>query len=161
MSDQADSASERQECATKSPLRILVVEDDLSILHISTTVLTRSGYKVDAAADGAEAWKALKSGTYDLMITDNNMPKVSGMELIKKVRAAHMALPVIMATGMVPEEELARAPWLQPQATLIKPYSTRELVNTVKLVLKTTTPSSAQMLPSPNWQPAGNGVWVC
>ena len=116
--------------------RVLVVDDDMSIRQIQALALMRCGYKVDMAADGAAAWEALNTDSYDLMITDNNMPKVSGVELLKKLRAAHMALPVIMATGAIPKEEFTRSPWLQPAATLLKPYTFEEMLRTVKNVLR-------------------------
>jgi DNA-binding response OmpR family regulator len=117
------------------PRHILVVEDDTLLRQLNTGVLLRSGYEVDAAADGAAAWQALNTDSYDLMVTDNNMPKVSGVELLKKVRAARMVLPVIMATEALPMEEFTRYPWLQPDATLLKPISVGELLGTVRKVL--------------------------
>jgi len=117
------------------PHRILVVDDDISIRQLSIQVLSRSGYEVDAAEDGAAAWEALGADRYDLMITDHNMPGLTGVELVKKLRSASMALPVIMATGTLPQEELARSPWLQPDATLLKPYTIEEMLRTVKKVL--------------------------
>jgi DNA-binding response OmpR family regulator len=123
-------------CQMNSPPHILMVEDDLLLRRINTEVLSRSGYEVDAAADGAAAWRALNTDSYDLLITDNNMPKVSGVELLKKLRAARMILPVIMATGTVPEEEFTSCPWLQPAATLLKPYSSAKMLETVKIVLR-------------------------
>jgi DNA-binding response OmpR family regulator len=83
---------------TNPPHRILMVEDDLCISQPNTEVLTRFGYEVAAANDGAAAWAALDDDSYDLMITDNNMPKLTGVELLRKLRAARMELPVIMAT---------------------------------------------------------------
>jgi len=103
--------------------RILVVEDDRVLLELNTSVLLLSGYEVEAAADGAAAWRALNNDGYDLLLTDNDMPELSGVELLKKLRAARMALPVIMATGTSPEEEFARQPWLKPAATLLKPFT--------------------------------------
>jgi DNA-binding response OmpR family regulator len=118
--------------------RILVVDDDVSIRTLNTKVLERFGYQVDAVEDGSAAWQALNTDIYDLMITDNRMPRVSGIELLKKLRASRMTLPVIMATGTLPTEEFARYPWLQPDATLLKPYTIEELVVVVKEVLRTT-----------------------
>ena len=123
---------------TGAPLprcRILVVDDDLSLRQLSAEVLSRSGYEVDAAEDGAAAWEALNADSYDLMITDNNMPRLTGIELLKKLYATRMALPFIMATGKLPEEEFTQFPWLQPAATLLKPYTVEELLGTVKKVL--------------------------
>ena len=117
------------------PHRILVVDDDIYIRELSTESLSLSGYQVDAAEDGDAAWQALNADAYDLLITDHNMPKVTGLELVKRLRAAHMALPVILATGIPPTDEFARSPWLIPDATLLKPYTIAELLGTVKNVL--------------------------
>ena len=63
------------------------------------------------------------------------MPKVSGVELVKKLRCARMTLPVILASGELPTEELDRNPWLQLAATLVKPISSGQLLKTVREVL--------------------------
>ena len=115
--------------------RILVVEDDEDIRRSNAEVLAHSGYHVDAAEDGAAAWDTLQRNKYDLLVTDNDMPKVSGIELLHKLHAAHIALPVIMATGRLPQEEFTQCPWIQPAALLIKPYSFHELLETVRQVL--------------------------
>ena len=117
------------------PHRILVVEDDIFLRRLNTQVLLRSGYDVDGAADGAIAWQALSTDNYDLLVTAHDIPKLTGVELVRKVRAARMALPVVMATGTLPKEEFTRQPWLQPAAMLPKPYTAEEMLRTVKKVL--------------------------
>jgi CheY-like chemotaxis protein len=117
------------------PHRILVVEDEPLMRHLNTKMLIDAGYHVDAAEDGAAAWDTLQAKSYALLITDNTMPKVSGIELIRKVRTVDMALPVIMATALPPTEEFTRNPHLQPAATLLKPYTAAEFVGTVEKVL--------------------------
>jgi two-component system, cell cycle sensor histidine kinase and response regulator CckA len=119
----------------KSVQRILVVDDDISIRQLSTEMLIRSGYEVDAAADGAAGWKALQGKPYDLLITDNFMPKVTGIEMVKKLHAAGMKLPVIMATAMLPQEEFVLHPWLQAVTTLLKPFRAVELLAAVQKIL--------------------------
>jgi two-component system response regulator AtoC len=109
-----------------------VVEDEPDILCLNSEILTGSGYHVDAAADGAAAWEALQLKDYQLLITDNEMPKVSGVDLLKKLRAARMALPVIMATGTLPYEEFTQHPEIQPTAVLLKPYTVVDLLGMVK-----------------------------
>ena len=148
------------QCPTLPPQRNLVVEDEGDIRQLSTEVLIHSGYHVDAAADGAAAWQALVADSYDLMITDNNMPKLTGVELLKKLRSARMALPVIMATGTLPKEEFTRHPWLQPAATLLKPYTVEELLEMVKEVLRVTVSAPGQLEPLPDWrsQPSTAGL---
>jgi CheY-like chemotaxis protein len=63
------------------------------------------------------------------------MPRVSGLELLNKLRAARLSLPVIMATGTSPEAEFKRQPWLKPEAVLLKPYTIPELLSLVTEVL--------------------------
>ena len=112
------------------------MDDDSGIRQLHANVLVRSGYRVDTAEDGAAGWKALNASHYDLLITDNTMPRVTGLELIKKLRSEDMTLSVILASGTVPTEELNQSPWLQLDAVLPKPYGIAELLRTVKEVLR-------------------------
>src|ERR1700748_1598004 len=80
---------------TSSPHHILLVDDDLYIRELYSSALIRQGYHVDTMTDGADAWKALQNHSYDLLITDQVMPKLSGLELIKKLRLAKTRLPII------------------------------------------------------------------
>jgi DNA-binding NtrC family response regulator len=115
--------------------RILVVEDEADIRWVNTLALTDSGYHVDNAENGAVAWDILQLKRYHLLITDNEMPKVSGVELLKNIHAARMGVLVIMATGTLPHEQFARYPWIRPVGMLIKPYTLEELLGAVKKVL--------------------------
>jgi DNA-binding response OmpR family regulator len=67
---------------------------------------------------------------------------LSGLELVKKMRCARMTLPVILASGSLHTEELERQPWLQLAATLHKPFSPHQLLDTVKEVLGAATRAS-------------------
>jgi DNA-binding response OmpR family regulator len=117
------------------PNRLLVVDDELDISQWIAQVLAGSGYQVDTAEDGASGWEALQARNYDLLITDNNMPKVSGVELVKKLRSEDLALPVILVSGAMPIQELNLHPWLQVTATLSKPFTGGELVAIVQKIL--------------------------
>lgn len=120
------------------PHRILLVEDDGDIRRLNAEVLIHSGYRVDSAEDGAVAWTTLQQERYDLVITDNEMPKVTGIDLLMKIHEAKLQLPVIMATGQLPEAEFNRQPWLYPAAVLLKPYTTEEFLVTVERILRAT-----------------------
>jgi PAS domain S-box-containing protein len=65
------------------------------------------------------------------------MPNMSGIEMIAKLRAANMTLPVIMATGLLPMQDFVRRPWLKPDVTLGKPFSNAELLAVVRNLLGT------------------------
>jgi DNA-binding response OmpR family regulator len=134
---------------TNLPNRILFVDDSTAVREASAKVLICSGYHVDVAEDGEAGWKALHAARYDLLITDYNMPKLSGVELVKKLRSARMNLPVVLASGALPTEELKQNPWLQLAATLLKPFTIAELLRTVRAALSATaTLASAQNLAS-------------
>jgi DNA-binding response OmpR family regulator len=134
--------------ATPSP-RILVVDDDIVLRLLGATVLGHSGYQVDTAEDGEAGWEALHARNYDLLITDNNMPKVSGVELVKKLRAEDEALPVILVSGTMPTEELNRNSWLHLAATLEKPFSGEELLEAVTAVLRESASVREDIEPRP------------
>jgi DNA-binding response OmpR family regulator len=120
---------------TQPARRILVVDDEPLIRRLNTEVLTEAGYQVDTAGDGEAAWDALQFNTYDLLITDNEMPGVTGIDLLKLLRAARRTMPTIMATATLPYEEFQKHLWLQPVITLAKPYYIWELLKAVRIVL--------------------------
>jgi len=120
----------------KSPHLVLVVDDDSDVRQLSVDVLTASGYGVEACNDGDAGWQALQTRSYDLVITDNKMPKMTGLEMIEKLRSASMALPVIMATTFLPTSVFVRKPWLEPDAVLQRPCSNEDLLEAVKKVLR-------------------------
>jgi len=118
-----------------SQQRILVVEDECDLRQLTAEVLMDAGYKVEVADDAASAWSALKLSKYDLVVTDQFLPKLSGVELLKKIQAAQMTLPVIMATRFLPTWEFALHMWLRPVKMLFKPYSSQKLLGMVKTAL--------------------------
>jgi len=88
------------------------------------------------------------------------LPRVTGVELLKKVHATRMAVPVVLATGTLPVQEFARYPWLEPAAVLLKPYSFDELLETVEKVLRATVIASAEIEPpqSKHGEPPNEGL---
>jgi CheY-like chemotaxis protein len=120
-----------------SPHRILVVDDDSDTRQLSADVLTGCGYEVDAAKDGAAGWDALQAKPYDLVITDNQMPKMTGIEMLEKLFHARLPTLTIMATRYLPVNEFTSKPWLRPDAVLQRPFSNYDLVAVVKNVLRT------------------------
>jgi DNA-binding response OmpR family regulator len=147
-----DSIIEPPQNQSNSRHRILVVEDEQDLRRLSAEVLIDAGYQVDVAENGAAAWFALQHSQYDLLITDQFMPKLSGVELLKKIHAANMTVPVIMATGFLPTWGFALHSWLQPVKMLLKPYSLKKLLATVKNVLHRTV-SVGDDLPLPPLPP--------
>ncbi len=116
--------------------RILLVDDDRVTRRLNAAMLVCSGFRVDEVENGAQGWDLLQIGKYDLLITDNSMPLVTGVEMINLLRSRNMCLPVIMASGAIPTEELVRHPRLRISAILVRPYTLLELLQTVKEVLR-------------------------
>ena len=131
------------------PHRILVVDDNSDLRQLYADALAHPGCLVDAAQDGAAAWEALQANHYNLLITEHSLPRLTGVELVRKLRAAHMALPVVLAAGRLPTHELARNPSLQLAATLMKPFAVDALLDTVKKVLNATVSPRQQPQPRP------------
>jgi len=120
----------------RPPCRILVVDDEAAIRKLITAALVADGYSVDSAEDGAEAWETLQSNRYNLLITDNSMPNVTGLELVRMLRAQNATLPVVMATGIAPIEESGPHPKLGIKAIILKPFTIQEMLSTVARVLR-------------------------
>jgi DNA-binding response OmpR family regulator len=137
-----------------------VVDDDLQLLRLNVMVLQQSGYHVDSAGNGETGWQVLHAaargpGGYDLLITDHDMPGLNGLDLVRKVRSARMALPVIMASARPPTEDFTRHPWLQPTATLLKPYTLAALLGVVNEALQAKG-TEARSRATPPGEPDGN-----
>ena len=73
--------------------RILVADDDEGTRHLISAVLAGAGFDVNAAADGQQAWEALLHEHYDLLVTDNEMPRLTGIQLIERICEAGIACP--------------------------------------------------------------------
>jgi CheY-like chemotaxis protein len=121
-----------------NPVRhVLVVDDNNDARQLSIDVLVNAGFAVDFAINGAAAWEAVKVKHYDLLLTDNQMPKMTGIELIAKIRHTHVSLPIIMVTSHLPVQIFNSKPWLRPDAALQRPVTNDELVKTARNVLRT------------------------
>jgi CheY-like chemotaxis protein len=115
--------------------RILIVDDDQEIRALHVNILRRGGFQVDAAADGAAAWAALTNHSYALLITDNQMPGMSGLDLVEKLRSACNSMPVILAASPLETKDVERCASLRLAATLHKPYPVAHFLETVKRIV--------------------------
>jgi DNA-binding response OmpR family regulator len=115
--------------------RILVVEDDDVIRRLNTEALIYQGFKVDAADSAIAGWEAMQIYHYDLLVTDNNMPGMTGIELVEKMRGNNFSMPVVMATGTPPQQQFAENQWEMP-VVVLKPYNCSELIEAVRTALR-------------------------
>ncbi len=92
------SASHEGHVAAASK-RVLVADDSITVREVERQLLTRMGYQVAVAVDGIDAWNQLRAGAFDLLVTDIDMPRMNGIELVKLVRAdqrfAHFPIAVV------------------------------------------------------------------
>lgn len=155
------AAKAAPQCQTHPAQRILVVEDEPDIRQLDSEVLRKSGYQVDTAENGVEAMQTLNSDHYDLVIVEEEMSEMPGLELVKEMRAEEIMVPVILVLGTMPEEESKTDSWPQIQATLLKPYTVAELFRTVKEVLLAVgTDTFFRFAPPSNWQSPVCIRWV-
>lgn len=119
-------------------LSVLLVEDDAFAVKIAETVLRqlRIPY-VSTARDGAEALDVLNAGMqkYDLIISDWNMPEMTGLQLLKAVRQKWPAMPFIMLTGRATPEFVVQARDNGVDAYVVKPFSPAQLGQKIQSVL--------------------------
>ncbi|MGA1371955.1 MAG: Hpt domain-containing protein [Pseudomonadales bacterium] len=87
--------------------RILVVDDSLTVRETERQLLAGRGYDVEVAVDGLEGWSAVRLGNYDLVVSDVDMPRMNGIDLVRRIRAdaALAALPVIIVSYKDREED--------------------------------------------------------
>lgn len=103
----------------KRTIRILVVDDDPVLLELLTDTLTAIGYEATPATDGIIALDILTSQKFDLMITDIKMPRMDGLQLLKKVKRHYPGLPVLFITGVASQEVIGQT---EVDGFLAKPF---------------------------------------
>jgi DNA-binding response OmpR family regulator len=113
------------------PHCILIAEDDKSILALLVAVLEDDGYRVRRAADGAVALALLERERADLLLTDNMMPRLGGLALIARLRAADSIMPTILMSAVA----LAPPP-APPTVFLPKPFDLDDLLSAVARLLR-------------------------
>jgi DNA-binding response OmpR family regulator len=132
--------------ATKPSKRILLVDDDKNLRDLVEVYLRCAGYRVDAAVDGEEAWRALSFSSYDLLITDQNMPRLNGLELVARMRAAGMTVPVILISGSHDLTVTIGRPDVALAAFLCKPFEFTEILDAAAHALRA-VPTGASACP--------------
>ena len=125
--------------------RILVCDDEPHILHVVSTKLKNGGFEVVTAADGEEALELAGQHLPDLIITDYQMPLLSGLELCAKLRAEPQTekIPIIMLTARgfsLSKEDMANT---NIKKVLPKPFSPREILRNAEALIEGGTPAPA------------------
>ena len=117
--------------------RVLVVDDEIHIVHIVAIKLRNNGYEVISADNGAEALELALREKPDIVVTDYQMPVMTGLELVEKLREHDQTkdIPVIMLTARSFAIEQEKQQALRISGCLSKPFSPRELLGDVEDIL--------------------------
>jgi two-component system alkaline phosphatase synthesis response regulator PhoP len=118
--------------------RILIIEDEPSMVSGLRDNFEYEGYKVSTAYDGIEGLERALNETPDLIVLDVMMPKMSGLEVCKQLKAKRPSIPIIMLTARGQEVDKVVGLELGADDYVTKPFSIRELLARVKAVLRRT-----------------------
>ncbi|PAD63851.1 DNA-binding response regulator [Bacillus siamensis] len=116
--------------------KILVVDDEQSIVTLLQYNLERSGYDVITASDGEEALEQAEKENPDLIVLDVMLPKVDGIDVCKQLRQQKMMVPILMLTAKDEEFDKVLGLELGADDYMTKPFSPREVTARVKAILR-------------------------
>jgi len=117
-------------------VRILIAEDDTVLADGLTRSLRQSGYAVDSVNNGAEAETALRGAEFDLLILDLGLPKLSGLDLLKRLRSRNSHVPVLILTALDGVDDRVRGLDLGADDYLAKPFELAELEARVRALTR-------------------------
>ncbi len=117
-------------------MKILLLEDDVLLSDLIYTHLVEQGYKVDAFDDGINALKSIESQKYDMFIFDINVPRMSGLELLKDIREYNITIPTIMITAYQDTQNLKKGFGYGCDDYIKKPFDLEELSQRVLNIAK-------------------------
>jgi len=123
---------------SKTPARILVVDDEPSITDVLNYNLRKEGYEVMVAGDGATAVAMVNANPFDLIILDVMLPKMDGYEVLRHIRANHV-VPVLFLSARDTELDKVVGLEIGGDDYLAKPFGVRELIARVKALLRRST----------------------
>jgi EAL domain-containing protein (putative c-di-GMP-specific phosphodiesterase class I) len=112
--------------------QVLLVEDDPIVRTAYMKVLRTSGLELDTAVDGVEALEKVRGGGFDAVISDINMPRLSGIEFLQRLRELSLDVPVVLVTGGPALETAVRAVEFGAYRYLTKPVDIEALASTVR-----------------------------
>ena len=127
-------------------MRILLAEDERSLSRAVTALLERNHYAVDAVYDGAEALDYLEGGNYDALILDIMMPKMDGMEVLRRLRQEGNSIPVLMLTAKGEVEDKVLGLDSGANDYLTKPFATAELLARLRAMTRQSVQLSSCLL---------------
>jgi two-component system chemotaxis response regulator CheY len=125
---------------SKENMKFLVVDDFSTMRRIVRNLLKELGFtNIEEAEDGAVALAKLKGGSFDFVISDWNMPNMTGIELLRAIRgdAALSSLPVLMITAEAKKENIIEAAQAKASGYIVKPFTAAVLDEKLSKILRT------------------------
>lgn len=116
--------------------RILVIDDEESSRQLLNDLFVAEGYQVVAVGTAEDGWTQLRQRPFDLAIVDRALPGMDGIQLLKKMREAHMKVPTLMVSAFGEEKLWAEAIGWGASDYLLKPFSPDQVLKAVKKLLK-------------------------
>jgi len=113
-------------------MNLLLVEDEVVLRKGLVDLLHNAGYGVEVAGDGPEAVRKIGEGTYDLVLLDVMLPGFDGIEVCRRIRPTHPALPILMLTARGAEDDKVRGLKAGADDYVTKPFGARELLARVE-----------------------------
>lgn len=117
-------------------MRILLVEDDISLAEALTEALTDQLYVVDLVKDGESAWNQVKASTYDLILLDVVIPKLDGMSLCQRLRSQGYTSPIMMLTARDTSTDKVNGLDAGADDYVVKPFDLQELLARIRALLR-------------------------
>ena len=124
----------RLKAQPKQPLTVLIVDDDQSVLTFVERVLSEAGYQTLTASSGPDAIEQARKTSIDLLLTDVNMPQMTGDELARRLRHDEPTLKVLYVTGYSDQLFKEKTTLWQDEAYLEKPCTIAGLLQAVSLI---------------------------
>jgi two-component system response regulator MprA len=122
--------------ALEEPRRVLLVDDEPALVRVYARALSAEGYEVEVASDGADALTKLRERTYDVVVTDICMPRMSGLRLLEGIRRLCPDVPAVLMTARLDPETYEKARELGSVRYLLKPFKLEQLSNAVQSAVK-------------------------
>jgi len=117
-------------------MKVLIAEDDRDFGNILTQYVTISGFEVDLARDGKEAWEKFNHEKPDICVLDVMMPEMDGFTLAEKIKQSHSDMPIIFLTAKSLKEDIVRGLKLGADDYITKPFDPEVLILRINNILK-------------------------
>jgi DNA-binding NtrC family response regulator len=118
------------------PSRLLLIDDDINLCQVISYQLKKMGYEVDVANSGSEGLKAYKKGSYDIVLTDIQMPDISGIQVLQEIRKQNKDVVIILITAYGSVENALEACRMGADDYITKPFGQEQLLFVIEKAVR-------------------------